>query len=116
MVIENIKNIIGYSSSSLPKDFIKLIDSLKKYQNIDKQKFELIYDAYNFGKNAHEGQKRKSGKPYFTHCVAVATILADWGMDTNIIISGLLHDTIEDTHATYNTIKEQFASRRFVNY
>ena len=42
-------------------------------------------------------QKRKSGEPYFIHCVAVATILANWGMDKNMVISGLLHDTIEDT-------------------
>ena len=108
MVIENIKNIIGYSSSSLPKDFIKLIDKLKHHQAIDKQTFDLIYDAYSFGKNAHEGQKRKSGEPYFTHCIAVATILAEWGMDTNIIISGLLHDTIEDTKVTRKDIKNKY--------
>ena len=97
MVIENIKSIIGYSSNSLPKDFSKLLTSLKKHQNYDQETLDLVYDAYNFGKAAHKGQKRKSGEPYFIHCVAVATILADWGMDKNMVISGLLHDTIEDT-------------------
>ena len=110
MVIENIKNIIGYSSKSLPKDFIKLIDSLKKHQNINQDAINLIYDAYSFGKKAHEGQKRKSGEPYFNHCVAVATILADWGMDQNIIISGLLHDTIEDTNITKEDIENKYGS------
>ncbi len=108
MVIENIKSVIGYPSSSFPKDFLKLIATFKKHQEITDQTFELIYDAYNFGKNAHEGQKRKSGEPYFSHCLAVATILADWGMDTNIIISGLLHDTIEDTEVTRKDIKNKY--------
>ena len=107
MVIENIKSIIGYSSNSLPKDFSKLLTSLKKHQNYDEKTLDLVYDAYNFGKAAHKGQKRKSGEPYFIHCVAVATILADWGMDKNMVISGLLHDTIEDT----NISKEDIINR-----
>lgn len=107
MVIENIKSIIGYSSNSLPKDFSKLLTSLKKHQNYDEKTLDLVYDAYNFGKVAHKGQKRKSGEPYFIHCVAVATILAEWGMDKNMVISGLLHDTIEDT----NVSKEDIINR-----
>ena len=107
MVIENIKSIIGYSSNSFPKDFSKLLDSLKSHQNYDQSALDLVYDAYNFGKKAHNGQKRKSGEPYFNHCVAVATILADWGMDQNMVIGGLLHDTIEDTEVT----KEDISSR-----
>ena len=108
MVIENIKSIIGYSRNSLPKDFIKLIDSLKEHQEVDQHTLDLIYDAYNFGKQAHKGQKRKSGEPYFNHCIAVATILADWGMDQNIIIGGLLHDTIEDTHVNKKDINDRY--------
>ena len=108
MVIENLKSIIGYSSNSLPKDFAKLLSSLKKHQNYDQITIDLIFDAYNFGKEAHEGQKRKSGEPYFNHCVAVATILADWGMDHNMVISGLLHDTIEDTKVKKNDISSRY--------
>ncbi len=108
MVIENLKSIIGYSSNSLPKDFAKLLSSLKKHQNYDQSTIDLIFDAYNFGKEAHEGQKRKSGEPYFNHCVAVATILADWGMDHNMVISGLLHDTIEDTKVKKNDISSRY--------
>ena len=108
MVIENLKSIIGYSSNSLPKDFAKLLSSLKKHQNYNQSTIDLIFDAYNFGKKAHEGQKRKSGEPYFNHCVAVATILADWGMDHNMVISGLLHDTIEDTKVKKNDISSRY--------
>ena len=108
MVIENLKSIIGYSSNSLPKDFAKLLSSLKKHQNYDQSTIDLIFNAYNFGKEAHEGQKRKSGEPYFNHCVAVATILADWGMDHNMVISGLLHDTIEDTKVKKNDISSRY--------
>lgn len=108
MVIENIKSIFGFSSNSLPKDFLKLLESLKTHQELDQQTFDLIYDAYCFGQKSHKGQKRKSGEPYFNHCVAVATILADWGMDKNIVISGLLHDTIEDTNVTKEIIQNRY--------
>ena len=110
MVIENIKSIIGYSSNSFPKDFSKLLDSLKSHQNYDQSVLDLVYDAYNFGKKAHHGQKRKSGEPYFNHCVAVATILADWGMDQNMVIGGLLHDTIEDTEVTKDDISTRYGN------
>ena len=108
MVIENIKSIFGFSSNSLPKDFLKLLESLKTHQELDQQTFDLVYDAYCFGQKSHKGQKRKSGEPYFNHCVAVATILADWGMDKNIVISGLLHDTIEDTNVTKEIIQNRY--------
>ena len=97
MVIQNIKDIFGYSSKSVPKDFLLLINLLKKNQEIDEDTFNLLFDSYNFTKEAHKNQKRKSGEPYFNHCIEVASILADWGMDKNMIISGMLHDTLEDT-------------------
>jgi len=108
MVIENITSFFGLSSNSLPKDFITLIKLLENHQKIDKESFDLIYDAYLFGKEHHKNQKRKSGEPYFIHCVSVAQILAGWGMDKNIIIAGLLHDTIEDTKVTKNDIKDRY--------
>ena len=51
-------------------------------------------------------QKRDEGVPYINHPVAVADILSDLKLDSATITTGLLHDTIEDTHATYQTIKE----------
>ena len=62
----------------------------------------------NLVKKIIKTKNEKSGEPYFIHCVAVANILAKWGMDKNIIIGGLLHDTIEDTKVTTNDIKERY--------
>ena len=64
--------------------------------------------AYNFALNAHKTQKRDAGEPYIIHPVAVANILTDLKLDSATIATGLLHDTIEDTFATYRTIEEEF--------
>ena len=56
----------------------------------------------------HKDQKRQSGDPYVIHPVAVANILTELKLDSATIATGLLHDTIEDTYATYKTIEEQF--------
>ena len=68
----------------------------------------LIRAAYDFGGQMHEGQFRHSGEPYFTHPVAVAAILTEQQLDDSTIITALLHDTIEDTKASYAVISEQF--------
>ena len=62
---------------------------------------KLIEAAYNYGQEMHEGQKRHSGEPYFTHPVSVAAILTEQQLDDATIITALLHDTIEDTRSTY---------------
>jgi len=94
-----------------PKDFIELIKlvQLLPNQNSDEVKSQ-IWLAYEFGKRYHEGQKRKSGEPYFIHCVEVAKTLASWKMDKTTIIAGLLHDTVEDTDVTLNQLKENFGT------
>lgn len=69
---------------------------------------ELIQRAYHFAEKAHEGQKRASGEPYITHCVAVASILAELNVPPVIIVAGLLHDSVEDTPVTLETIQEEF--------
>jgi GTP pyrophosphokinase len=68
----------------------------------------LLRDAYVFGAEMHEGQFRHSGEPYFTHPVAVANILAEQQMDDATIITALLHDTIEDTKASYPIVEKRF--------
>ena len=68
----------------------------------------LIRDAYAYGERMHEGQLRHSGEPYFTHPVAVAAILAEQQLDDATIITALLHDTIEDTPASYSEVLELF--------
>ncbi len=69
---------------------------------------EALTKAYNFALKAHEKQKRDEGSPYIIHPVAVANILTELKLDSATIATGLLHDTIEDTHATYQTIKDEF--------
>ncbi|MEQ6201915.1 bifunctional (p)ppGpp synthetase/guanosine-3',5'-bis(diphosphate) 3'-pyrophosphohydrolase [Sulfitobacter sp. HNIBRBA2951] len=69
---------------------------------------ELIRDAFSYGARMHEGQFRHSGEPYFTHPVAVAAILAEQQLDDKSIITALLHDTIEDTPASYSEVQELF--------
>ncbi|WP_439110250.1 RelA/SpoT family protein [Lentibacter sp.] len=70
----------------------------------------LITEAYEFAKSAHDGQKRHSGESYFTHPFAVAQILAGQRLDDSTIITALLHDTIEDTGASYELVTEKFGS------
>ena len=71
---------------------------------------ETLSKAYNFAVKAHADQKRHSGDPYVIHPVAVAVILTELKLDSATIATGLLHDTIEDTHATYNTIVREFGT------
>ncbi|WP_417272042.1 RelA/SpoT family protein [Celeribacter halophilus] len=69
---------------------------------------DLIREAYAYGKEMHEGQFRRSGEPYFTHPVAVAAILTEQALDDATIITALLHDTVEDTRASYSEVARKF--------
>lgn len=69
---------------------------------------ERIAEAYAFGEQMHEGQFRHSGEPYFTHPVEVAAILTEQRLDDATIITALLHDTIEDTKASYEEVARRF--------
>ena len=64
--------------------------------------------AFDFGREAHDGQTRASGEPYFTHPIAVANILADMRLDEESIITALLHDTVEDCDVTLDTLDSEF--------
>jgi GTP diphosphokinase / guanosine-3',5'-bis(diphosphate) 3'-diphosphatase len=68
----------------------------------------LLQRAYDVAEEKHEGQKRKSGDPYITHPLAVATILAGLGMDTTTLVAALLHDTVEDTDYSLDRLREEF--------
>jgi len=83
-----------------------LINKVKSYNKFLNPK--TLNKAYNFAVKAHQNQKRDSGDPYSIHPIAVANILTDLKLDSATIATGLLHDTIEDTHATYETIKGEF--------
>ena len=83
-----------------------LLSKIKEYNpNCNVKK---ITKAYYFAKNAHEGQFRNSGEPYFVHPVAVATILAELYMDDATIIAGLMHDVLEDTDVTFEQMAQEF--------
>ena len=84
----------------------ELVNKVKSYNKFLNP--EALTKAYNFALKAHKSQKRDEGVPYIIHPVAVANILTDLKLDSATITTGLLHDTIEDTLATYNTIKEEF--------
>ena len=93
-----------------PKPFMGLLKSVAITPQLNEQELKKeLWQAYEYGARYHEGQKRRSGESYFeNHCVEVAKILASWNMDHITIIGGLLHDTIEDTDASFDEIKENF--------
>ena len=71
----------------------------------------VIIKAYEIARKLHDGQFRKSGEPYIIHPVAVAKILAGFGMDNETVIAGLLHDAVEDTSYTREQLVEDFDER-----
>ena len=92
-----------------PKNFLQLLNNISLGPDQNKKDVEtLLWQAYEFGNRLHDGQKRLSGKPYFSHCIAVANTLAKWNMDITTIIAGLLHDTLEDTDATRDDLMNKF--------
>ena len=84
----------------------ELIDQIKSYNKFLNS--ATLNKAYNFALEAHQNQKREEGVPYIIHPVAVAKILTDLKLDSATITTGLLHDTIEDTKVTYESVKKEF--------
>lgn len=69
---------------------------------------KLLQQAFALSREAHEGQTRKSGEPYITHPLAVATMLTDWRIDAQGLAAALLHDVLEDTGVSKPTLTEKF--------
>jgi len=84
---------------------IKIIELYDK-----KADFEMIHLVYDYAKDAHEGQFRKSGEPYIIHPLAAAYILANMSIDPVIIMATLLHDVPEDTDRTLEDIEKNFGA------
>lgn len=84
-------------------EFIIAVEAQKA--NID---ISLVRRAYEFSENAHRGQKRESGEPYFNHCVAVGLILAEQRLDSATIAAGLIHDVVEDTTYGLDAVRAHF--------
>ena len=68
----------------------------------------LVRESYRFSETKHEGQMRRSGDPYFSHCKGTAMNLVSWQMDVDTISAGFLHDVLEDTSTTVDELREKF--------
>ncbi|MBL8102273.1 MAG: bifunctional (p)ppGpp synthetase/guanosine-3',5'-bis(diphosphate) 3'-pyrophosphohydrolase [Anaerolineales bacterium] len=84
----------------------KLLEQLPETYTVADR--ELVQRAYLVAEEAHREQKRHSGEPYINHCVAVASILAELKVPSEVIAAGLLHDTVEDTPITLADIRRDF--------
>jgi guanosine-3',5'-bis(diphosphate) 3'-pyrophosphohydrolase len=89
----------------MPLTFEELVEPI---DNLPVHERAVLKRAYSLSHEAHKGQKRKSGEDYVVHCIEVARILIDLGMDTSVIAAGLLHDVVEDTEITLKDLREQF--------
>jgi GTP pyrophosphokinase len=90
-----------------PKKFYALINALDG-KPLNSEIEDFLWNAYSFARDAHRGQIRKSGEPYFEHPYSTAKILAEMNMDAITIAGGLLHDVIEDTGIQYKDIEDKF--------
>lgn len=93
-------------SSSFDDGFDKLYEKIKTMYRDDE--LETVKHAYDVAKEHHKNQLRQSGEPYIIHPIAVASILADLGMDSQSVAAALLHDTVEDTDVTKADIEREF--------
>lgn len=84
------------------------IETIFNTQKFTKKDRDLIAQAYDFAKIAHNGQLRKSGEPYFVHVFTTAKNLAEIGMDSTIIAAGFLHDVLEDTEVKEDEMRQVF--------
>lgn len=84
----------------------QVIDKTRAYLN--DENVELVKKAYEFAKDAHREQYRKSGEPYIIHPIQVAGILADLEMDPATVAAGFLHDVVEDTSVTLKDLASVF--------
>lgn len=84
-----------------------LYKEISKYISLPKH-LDFIRSAFDFADSKHQGQLRKSGEPYIVHPRDVAITLAEYQVDPNTLVAGLLHDILEDTDTSYDEIKEKF--------
>ncbi|MBN2568527.1 MAG: bifunctional (p)ppGpp synthetase/guanosine-3',5'-bis(diphosphate) 3'-pyrophosphohydrolase [Deltaproteobacteria bacterium] len=88
---------------------IRITDILEKAQKyLTESDVEMIEKAYIFSASVHRGQVRLSGEPYLTHPLEVTAMLADMKLDVASLLTGLLHDTVEDTLATIDQVEKEF--------
>src|SRR4051794_31852456 len=101
------RRIVAGQRSSAIRPVLEPLAALHR-QSHPKADLALLQRAYDVAEQAHAEQKRKSGDPYITHPLAVATVLAGLGMDTTTLVAALLHDTVEDTAVDLESIRRDF--------
>ena len=99
---------VAYTKEYFDGQIDKLVDIMKKYD--PKVDGGVVHAAFDFAISEHGVQVRESGEPYIVHPLKVAEILASMEMDQTTIVAALLHDCIEDTKASFETIEAQFGS------
>ncbi|MCE2731428.1 MAG: HD domain-containing protein [Rickettsiaceae bacterium] len=89
---------------------IRLTEKLKSLDTKNVLDFELINKAIYWARKYHGDQKRKSGEAYYTHPLEVAYMISEHKLKTDIIVTSILHDTIEDTELTFEMIENGFGT------
>jgi GTP pyrophosphokinase len=97
---------VSQANKTTDQEFQKLLDAVQRVRPSEDTK--PLEEAYSFAKRLHEGQFRKSGEPYLMHPIAVCEILADAQMDMICLVTGMLHDVVEDTPTTIDEIGKLF--------
>lgn len=85
-----------------------IIEKARSYLQLTEKDMDLLMKAYVYSAKVHDGQTRSSGEPYLSHPLGVSAIIADLKLDVASIVTGLLHDTVEDTLATTEDIEAMF--------
>ena len=91
--------------NDIPKEYLDKVDLIAQHHPEDQA---LIQSAFEYALEHHGDQRRKSGHPCISHPISVAAIIDEWGFDTESILAGLLHDTIEDTDVTFQDVEKKF--------
>ena len=104
----SIQRSLEIISSESPKNIEELLERVAAFSPASN--LEVIRKAYIFSEKAHSGQVRRSGEPYIIHPLGVAAIIADLGLDEASIVTGLLHDTVEDTGVSLEEIQKLFGN------
>jgi (p)ppGpp synthase/HD superfamily hydrolase len=89
----------------------RLIERLKSLDTEEVLDFALIDKAIYWAKKYHDGQFRKSGEPFYTHPLEVAYLVSEYKLTTNVIVTAILHDIVEDTEVTAGMILDAFGRR-----
>lgn len=97
--------------NEIVKNKIKELLDFASKQKFNNDEIKIIEKAALFGAKKHDGQLRKSGEPYIIHPIETAKILMTWHMDLYAVVTGILHDVLEDTHTTEEEIEKEFGNQ-----